>query len=34
VLNIGNVQFPIIWSIIGATLFVAVVGLLTRPTYY
>ena len=26
-----NVQFPIVWSIIGATVFVAVVGLLTRP---
>jgi uncharacterized membrane protein YeaQ/YmgE (transglycosylase-associated protein family) len=30
VLEIGSVHFPIIWSIIGATLFVAVVGLLTR----
>ncbi len=26
----GNVEFPVIWSIIGATLFVAVVGFLTR----
>jgi uncharacterized membrane protein YeaQ/YmgE (transglycosylase-associated protein family) len=34
-LQIGTVQFPIIWSIIGAALFVAVVGLLTRrPAYY
>jgi uncharacterized membrane protein YeaQ/YmgE (transglycosylase-associated protein family) len=34
-LQIGSVQFPIIWSIIGAALFVAVVGLLTRqPAYY
>jgi uncharacterized membrane protein YeaQ/YmgE (transglycosylase-associated protein family) len=29
-LNIGGTQFPIVWSIIGATLFVAVIGLLTR----
>ncbi len=26
----GDVSFPVLWSIIGATLFVAVVGLLTR----
>lgn len=26
----GNVTFPVVWSIIGATLFVAVVGFLTR----
>jgi uncharacterized membrane protein YeaQ/YmgE (transglycosylase-associated protein family) len=25
--------FPIVWSIIGGTLFVAVVGMLTRRTY-
>ncbi len=33
--QIGAVRFPIVWSIIGATLFVAVVGLLTRrpPNY-
>ena len=29
-LNIGGTNFPIVWSIIGATLFVAVVGLITR----
>jgi uncharacterized membrane protein YeaQ/YmgE (transglycosylase-associated protein family) len=29
-LNIGGTQFPIVWSIIGATIFVAVIGLLTR----
>ncbi len=29
-LDIGGTKFPIIWSIIGATLFVAVIGLLTR----
>jgi uncharacterized membrane protein YeaQ/YmgE (transglycosylase-associated protein family) len=35
-LDFGEVKFPIIWSIIGATLFVAVVGLLTRrrTNYY
>ncbi|MDG5766578.1 hypothetical protein QA596_03795 [Balneolales bacterium ANBcel1] len=26
----GEVAFPVLWSIIGATLFVAVVGLMTR----
>jgi uncharacterized membrane protein YeaQ/YmgE (transglycosylase-associated protein family) len=31
VVDLGGVQFPIIWSIIGAALFVAVIGLLTRP---
>jgi len=29
-LELGGTRFPIIWSIIGATLFVAVIGLLTR----
>jgi len=29
-LEIGDVGFPVVWSIIGATLFVAVVGFLTR----
>jgi uncharacterized membrane protein YeaQ/YmgE (transglycosylase-associated protein family) len=28
-LNIGDVQFPIVWSIIGSALFVAVISLLT-----
>lgn len=28
--NIGGTRFPIIWSIIGSALFVAVIGLLTR----
>lgn len=28
----GDARFPVIWSIIGAALFVAVIGLLTRPT--
>ncbi len=31
-LEVGDVGFPIIWSIIGAALFVAVLGLLTRAT--
>lgn len=30
VIRIGGTQFPIVWSIIGASLFVAVLGLLTR----
>ena len=29
-LNIGGTKFPIVWSIIGATIFVAIIGLLTR----
>jgi uncharacterized membrane protein YeaQ/YmgE (transglycosylase-associated protein family) len=29
-LEVGDVQFPIVWSIIGAALFVAVLSLLTR----
>ena len=29
-LNLGGTNFPIVWSIIGATLFVAVIGLITR----
>ncbi len=34
-IQIGEVRFPIVWSIIGATLFVLVVGLLRgRPRYY
>jgi uncharacterized membrane protein YeaQ/YmgE (transglycosylase-associated protein family) len=33
-LEIGDVSFPIIWSIIGAALFVGVLALLTRPRYY
>ena len=30
VLDIGGVGFPIVWSIIGSALFVAVLGFLTR----
>ena len=30
VLHMGNVHLPIIWSIIGSALFVAVLGLLSR----
>jgi uncharacterized membrane protein YeaQ/YmgE (transglycosylase-associated protein family) len=30
VLHVGNVNLPIIWSIIGSALFVAVLGLLSR----
>jgi uncharacterized membrane protein YeaQ/YmgE (transglycosylase-associated protein family) len=29
-IDIAGTRFPIIWSIIGATLFVAIVGLFTR----
>lgn len=31
--QIGNTAFPIVWSIIGSTLFVAVITLLTRRRY-
>ena len=29
--QIGEMKFPIIWSVIGSTLFVAVIALLARP---
>lgn len=32
--NIGGETFPIIWSIIGSALFVAVLSLFTRRTIY
>ena len=32
VLELGEVQFPIVWSIIGSALFVAVLSLLTRAS--
>jgi uncharacterized membrane protein YeaQ/YmgE (transglycosylase-associated protein family) len=31
VIQVGNVAFPIVWSIIGGVLFAVIVGLLTRP---
>lgn len=31
-LEFGDVRFPVIWSIIGSALFVAILGLLTRPS--
>ena len=35
ILDIGAVRFPIVWSIIGATLFVAIVGFFSRrPSRY
>ncbi len=30
-LNLGTTRFPIIWSIIGSALFVALIGLLSTP---
>ena len=30
--QVGNASFPVIWSIIGATIFVAVIALLARPS--
>ncbi len=30
-LPVGNMRFPIIWSIVGAALFVAVINLISRP---
>jgi uncharacterized membrane protein YeaQ/YmgE (transglycosylase-associated protein family) len=32
-LQIGRTTFPIVWAIIGATVFVAILGLLTRRRY-
>ncbi|MCL4202793.1 MAG: hypothetical protein KJ000_09870 [Pirellulaceae bacterium] len=29
-LNIGGSQFPVVWSVLGAALFVAVIGFLSR----
>jgi uncharacterized membrane protein YeaQ/YmgE (transglycosylase-associated protein family) len=34
VVQLGDVGFPIIWSVIGSALFVALISLLTRPRYY
>jgi uncharacterized membrane protein YeaQ/YmgE (transglycosylase-associated protein family) len=31
-LEVGEVRFPVVWSIIGAALFVAVISFLTKPT--
>jgi uncharacterized membrane protein YeaQ/YmgE (transglycosylase-associated protein family) len=32
--RIGTTSFPIVWSIIGSALFVAIIALLTRRRYY
>jgi uncharacterized membrane protein YeaQ/YmgE (transglycosylase-associated protein family) len=32
--NIGGKPFPIIWSIIGSAIFVAIISLITRRRYY
>jgi hypothetical protein len=31
--HIGTTNFPIVWSIIGSALFVAIIALLTRRSY-
>ncbi len=31
VLNLGTTRFPIVWSILGSALFVALIGLMTTP---
>jgi uncharacterized membrane protein YeaQ/YmgE (transglycosylase-associated protein family) len=33
-LEIGDVRFPIVWSIIGATVFSVLIGLFQRRSYY
>jgi uncharacterized membrane protein YeaQ/YmgE (transglycosylase-associated protein family) len=33
-IDVGQTRFPVVWSIIGGTLFAVIVGLLTRPRYY
>jgi uncharacterized membrane protein YeaQ/YmgE (transglycosylase-associated protein family) len=32
-IEVGQTKFPVVWSIIGGTLFAVIVGLLTRPRY-
>ena len=32
--NIGGQNFPIVWSIIGSAIFVAIISLFTRRRYY
>ena len=32
--NIGGTTFPIVWSILGSVVFVAIIGLLTRGARY
>lgn len=32
-IDVGGTRFPIIWSIIGGTIFVAIIGMLTRRSY-
>jgi uncharacterized membrane protein YeaQ/YmgE (transglycosylase-associated protein family) len=34
IINISGERFPIIWSIVGATVFVAIISLFTRSRYY
>jgi uncharacterized membrane protein YeaQ/YmgE (transglycosylase-associated protein family) len=31
--KVGDTDFPVVWSVIGATLFVAVIAFLSRPRY-
>lgn len=31
--DVGETKFPVVWSVIGATLFVAVIAFLSRPRY-
>ncbi len=33
-IQVGTVTFPILWSIIGSAVFIAIIGLMTRRTYY
>jgi uncharacterized membrane protein YeaQ/YmgE (transglycosylase-associated protein family) len=32
--SVGGMNFPVVWSIVGAALFVAVLGFLSRPRWY
>jgi uncharacterized membrane protein YeaQ/YmgE (transglycosylase-associated protein family) len=34
VVQVGDATFPVIWSIVGGTLFVAVISMMTRRRYY
>lgn len=31
--QVGTTPFPLVWSVLGAALFVALIGLITRPRY-
>lgn len=32
-INVGTTSFPIVWSVLGGAIFVAIIALLRRPNY-